>query len=166
MPAPMRITGKDFARFLYSIDRHCFLDDCWEWLGAKAPNGYGRFVTPTVNTSAHRFMLELMMGKLPEGYFACHSCDNRGCVNPLHLWAGTRSDNEQDCLRKGRSGNLTHPEKIPRGISHGCAKLNEQQVQEIRRIHKPRMAGILARRFGVDPATIHRIVRRQRWTHI
>lgn len=31
-----------------------------------------------------------------------HICDNRKCINPEHLFLGTRHDNTQDMLSKGR----------------------------------------------------------------
>jgi hypothetical protein len=30
------------------------------------------------------------------GYFACHTCDNRCCINPDHLYEGTHMDNVRD----------------------------------------------------------------------
>ena len=32
----------------------------------------------------------------------CHSCDNKQCINPLHLWAGTASENMRDKVSKNR----------------------------------------------------------------
>ena len=36
------------------------------------------------------------------GIDAMHSCDNRWCINPAHISAGTRSDNVNDAVKKGR----------------------------------------------------------------
>lgn len=67
--------------------------DCWEWLGAKRPNGYGVFGTQGKNEGAHRFAWENLVGKIPDGLVIDHLCKNRGCVNPDHLEPVTYSEN-------------------------------------------------------------------------
>lgn len=76
--------------------------DCWVWVGAMRPNGYGIFRVGKKLISAHRFSFESANGPIPNGKYICHSCDNRRCVNPSHLWAGSQSDNMKDALKKGR----------------------------------------------------------------
>lgn len=77
-------------------------EGCWEWQGEIAWTGYGRWVVSRVHWAAHRLAYTLANGPIPDGQIVCHSCDNRRCVRPDHLWLGTYSDNIQDALRKGR----------------------------------------------------------------
>jgi HNH endonuclease/Helix-turn-helix domain of resolvase len=75
---------------------------------------------------AHRLVLEHKLGQpVKPGYFACHSCDDRGCINPDHLWEGSPADNSRDAIEKNRFSFV--PGKI-------CPnrKLKPEQVREIR----------------------------------
>lgn len=78
-------------------------DECWEWTAAKDDDGYGAF---GVNGSrdihkAHRVSWLLQNGIWPIDCLL-HKCDNTSCVNPSHLFEGSRSDNMEDKTRKGR----------------------------------------------------------------
>src|SRR3990167_1003780 len=82
-------------------------ENCWLWTGACDTFGYGHFgklCPPKVKmVKAHRFSYELHKGKIPEGMCVLHSCDTPPCVNPKHLWLGTKKDNMIDMIKKKRN---------------------------------------------------------------
>lgn len=82
-------------------------EGCWEWQGSKSKaGGYGYVhVGGQVNRrpmKAHRLSWELHNGPIPHGLWVLHQCDNPPCVNPSHLFLGTRTDNMQNAASKGR----------------------------------------------------------------
>src|ERR1700677_546104 len=87
---------------------------CWLWMAALDGHGYGKIMIGSRKDnsrkyrSAHRVSYELTKGKIGKDLCVLHKCDVRHCVNPNHLWLGTKRDNTQDMIRKGRSRMKQH----------------------------------------------------------
>lgn len=148
---------------LYSKTAINPVSGCWEWTGAKR-SGYGRLIIGSRtdgsrrSVSAHRLSYELQHGYIPPGMEVCHVCDNPCCINPTHLFLGTREDNVKDREKKGR--NITFiGEEQPR------AKLTRKSVKDARweRAYKRTSFQKIADKYGVNKKTIQNAISGKTW---
>lgn len=150
---------------------------CWDWQAStEKRNGYGQFgVGDGRWDRAHRVAWRLVHGEIPEGMCVLHTCDNRRCVNPNHLYLGTKKSNAQDRERRGRSnhatgerhGRHTHPGQTS-GSRNGRAKLDEHAVRELLQKHfkQGTTKAALAREYNLSRTTVGHIVSGKLWPNV
>lgn len=136
-------------------------DKCWEWEGLITRGGYGRLYLDDykIVVYSHRASYKINIGDIPDGLFVCHTCDNRKCVNPKHLFLGTCKDNLMDMSSKGRHSVC--------GEKSGNHKYSNDMILEIRRLSSIGLVqSEIAKKFNVNQAYISNVVRRKIWNHI
>lgn len=120
---------------------------CWNWQGFIDEAGYGISNWDGKNIRGHVLSLELSGRPVPAGMHGCHTCDNKSCVNPCHLYVGTPAQNARDAVLSG---------------SH-AKKLDVARVLKIRASNSTAKA--LASEYGVTEAMIYQIRSRKKWRH-
>ena len=134
---------------------------CWEWNGHPCTNGYGQFSISGVLHMAHRISWIFHNGDImDDNVKVLHSCDNKLCVNPEHLFLGSQQDNADDMRAKNRAPNQA-------GANNGNAKLNEIKVAAIRiALNNGRSRSELAKEYSVSWNTIDQIKSNKIWRHV
>jgi len=145
----MKITTKIKERFFVKVKK---TSGCWHWIASKNDCGYGQFKLNNKVLKAHRVSWIIHNGNIPRGFCVLHKCDNPVCVNPKHLWLGTRFDNNKDRMKKGRS----------------FFKLSKRNIKIIRSVYSQGKLTqkFLAKIFYVNQSEISRIVNNKRQIYI
>ncbi len=130
---------------------------CWNWVAAMRGHGYGSIQVDGKAQKASRISWELHRGPIPKssgphGMCVCHTCDNRRCVNPSHLFLGTHADNMRDKAKK---------ERVP-------SSLTSFQVSVIKRLLSTKSVSQaeIGRLFGVNYRTVHDIYKGHTWRNV
>jgi hypothetical protein len=133
---------------------------CWNWIASKT-EGYGAFSLKGFPRGAHRFSFFLTNGDFDRSLCVLHTCDNPACVNPSHLFLGTKGDNFRDCISKGRN-NPT------RGERSASAKLTAKIVASMREDYRSfkRTAAEIGAMVGVSQQEASRAIRGKTWAHV
>lgn len=128
---------------------------CLLWQGHSLAAGYGLVCFNAKQVYAHRFVYQILVGDIPEGYVVAHHCDNPGCVEPTHLFCGTHADNVADKVNKKRHCF---------GEGQYKSKLTDEAVRHIklRVMTSPEYAKL----YGVSSASIRQIWVGKSWKHV
>ena len=140
-----RVTKSE--KFWRHVDERDF-SKCWPWQGPRDSAGYGQANWQGRILRAHALSLDLSGRPVPKGMHSCHTCDNKSCVNPAHLYVGTPAQNSRDAVLAG---------------SH-AKKLCKSDVIEIRASSLG--AKSLSELYGVSETMIYQIKSRKKWKHI
>jgi hypothetical protein len=162
--------ASSFARFskLVPDGGH---NECWYWLGAVNDRGYGVFRLGSHLVMAHRHMFKIEHGRPPAG-MVLHTCGKKSCVNPRHLYEGTKpKPHDADASRLEQIDRAVLPPASPlrgaSGINNPRAQLSEEQVRKICALLdqgvSPRIIGF---EFGVDAKSIRNIDQGKTWGHL
>lgn len=156
LPAALDLKLSDSAakRFWSKVDQ---TGECWLWTAHRNRFGYGAFGVGQSVLRAHRVSFADHYGPIPAGLVVCHTCDNRACVRPSHLFLGTYRDNTQDAIAKGRFVKVVPAKRKEfckndhrlsaeariidgRGHSRGCRLCRITRSRDRRRSAKPLQA--------------------------
>lgn len=159
MPSGIYQRQSMYDRFWSKVDKSKGYLGCWNWTGGFLSTGYGQFTINHNTFLAHRVSFEMMYGSMiDQKPCVCHTCDNRKCVNPLHLFIGTYKDNRDDCIKKNRNC---------KGSMFRHSKLTEGQIPAIRNLIDLNLPlEEIAKSFNVNRGTIHNIKTRTTWKHV
>lgn len=140
---------------------------CWLWTAWRNNKGYGAFSAKHPNGGysnklAHRESWEMANEKkIPAGLCVLHSCDNPACVNPSHLFLGTKKDNTQDMLKKGRNRSYD-----AHGEDHHRSTITKEIAKTMRHLYwaERRSQHEIGRFFDVTNYLVFDVVHGRSWS--
>lgn len=128
---------------------------CWQWTAGKHGVGYA-CVPAAIHKSryGHRAMYEAVVSNIPQGMYVLHSCDNRLCINPEHLFVGSHIDNVKDMHSKNRHRGGSMPnEKNP------SCKFSDETIREIKSLRGKLSLRKITNTYGISETQLLRVYR-------
>ena len=145
-------------RFWKYVDKLTTPNGCWPWTGSKDSHGYGHFWLNDRLVLAQKVAWELVNGPMPKGKQGLHTCDNPPCARPDHVFPGTRKDNMQDMIRKGRKALGEKTNRTPFSTSF-VLQLRKEYEEGARQKD-------LVKKYNLLSGTLNRLLRGARWAHV
>jgi hypothetical protein len=142
-------------------------NECWEWKVYGDKKGYPRITNGSVvfktgeNLKGHailcsRYICEAIHGEFDPKLNALHTCDNPKCVNLTH------TENMRDMIAKGRAVHIPFI-----GSNHGCAKLDEEKVLEIKKLLASGETHCnVGKMYNISSSLISKINKGEIWKHV
>ena len=138
--------------FIETLKNNCKkVGNCLEWTG-KTNQGYGYVHVFKKTWLIHRVSYLLEKGSIPEGFYVLHICNNKKCINPHHLYAGTAKENTEDFLASNEYESSLE-KKFQTRKENIEYKNNHSPIAEFISIEDT------AKIFSVHPHTIRRAIR-------
>lgn len=134
---------------------------CWHWTGCLRPDGYGKTTANGKQALAHRLAYCIWAGmKMNDERLVLHKCNNKRCVNPVHLYAGTQYDNVQDYRRIG-----INPTYDRRGKRNPRALFDAAECNAIKRLLADGVSvKVIQEMFSCSNRPIYAIKRGTHWS--
>ncbi len=145
---PWQVFDQDYIRERILVTE----SGCWEWQRGRYGEGYGNVTRASGEGSSHRLAWKVFRGEIPWLMEVLHKCDNPPCCNPDHLFLGTKSDNSQDALKKGRL--VCDPTKA------ALAKMIPQKIVDdiIERVERGESKKEIAKLHDIHVTSIYNII--------
>ena len=140
-------------------------ENCWLWTAGQMC-GYGWLRDPFTkkNTRAHQFIMKALLGLPKTGFETCHKCNVKLCVNPQHLYYGTRRDNIRDQVAAGVHNFLNHGKS---GTKSPKAILTVKQVREIRKLRKSGLTyRLISEKMNLNISTVGNVINNNRYLSV
>jgi len=152
-----------------SLSESCPTTGCWLWTGFIHPSGYGSVRDGKKNDLAHRASYRMFKGFIPAGTEINHLCNNKSCVNPIHLEAVSHQENIEwrgitGKTSKGKKHSKAMLKRNLKGENHPNRKLTNTSVLHIRSSGNSSIK--LAEELNVSVSLIRQVRRSEIWRHI
>jgi hypothetical protein len=131
------------------------VDGHWLYVGSSDGKGYGKVafaMRKTIKTHVLAYLYH--HGDIPANTDVCHKCNVKNCINPEHLYLGTRSENVQHAHRDG--------------LVSQCRLTNEQAMEVFKQANEgQKYQRDIAKDFGIDQQMVSMIKRKRafKWIH-
>ncbi len=145
--------------------------ECLIWKGYIANGQPACRYMGKMNTRVRRIVYKLAIGDLPDDMRVITTCNNSMCVSQRHMkkvdLLGLHVKMQNNAAQGDRHSSRTHPECVSRGDQHWAAKLNSDQVRDIRtRRQFGQSIDQIAAAFHMHRMTIWRVVTKKLWAHV